>query len=82
MKDVFQNKKDRVAVLTVIGPQSSGKSTLLNFLFGCDFGVSAGRCTRGAYGTYFKFSNTNFRYCDGIFVIDTEGIFGILGKKE
>ena len=43
-------------VITVLGPQSSGKSTLLNFLFGCDFATSEGRCTRGIYGTYFEFS--------------------------
>ena len=40
IKKVFSGKKDRVAVITVLGPQSSGKSTLLNFLFGCDFGTS------------------------------------------
>ena len=66
----------------MFGPQSSGKSTLLNFLFGCDFGVSSGRCTKGAYGTYFKFSNTRFRHCQGVFVIDTEGIFALLNKRE
>jgi len=30
----------RVCVITILGPQSSGKSTLLNFLFGCDFSAS------------------------------------------
>jgi predicted GTPase len=34
----------------VIGPQSSGKSLLLNTLFGAQFLSSAGRCTRGIYG--------------------------------
>jgi GTPase Era involved in 16S rRNA processing len=71
MKKVFQGKKDRIAVITVFGPQSSGKSTLLNFLFGCDFSVSSGRCTKGCYGTYFKFSNVSINHCDGLFVIDT-----------
>ena len=37
-------------VISVIGAQSSAKSTLLNFLFGCGFAVSAGRCTRGLHG--------------------------------
>lgn len=27
---------------------SKAKSTLMNFLFGCGFATSAGRCTRGA----------------------------------
>lgn len=40
MKKIFENKEDRAIVITVLGPQSSGKSTLLNFLFGCDFATS------------------------------------------
>ncbi|CAF1566554.1 unnamed protein product, partial [Didymodactylos carnosus] len=39
----------RLAVLTVIGEQSSAKSSLLNTLFGCNFRVSSGRCTIGVY---------------------------------
>jgi hypothetical protein len=38
-----------MAVLTVIGEQSSAKSSLLNAIFGCNFRVSAGRCTIGLY---------------------------------
>ncbi len=56
MTRVFENKMDKTVVITILGPQSSGKSTLLNFLFGCDFAASEGRCTRGVYGTYFKFT--------------------------
>ena len=33
----------------VLGAQSCGKSTLLNTIFGLNFPVSSGRCTRGAY---------------------------------
>lgn len=40
MKNVFKTISDNCLVLTIIGPQSSGKSTLLNFLFGCDFATS------------------------------------------
>jgi len=39
-KKIFAGITDRVAVISIVGPQSSGKSTLLNFLFGCDFGTS------------------------------------------
>ncbi|CAF4789311.1 unnamed protein product, partial [Rotaria sp. Silwood2] len=39
------NFKDSIAILTVIGEQSSAKSSLLNSTFGCNFRVSAGRCT-------------------------------------
>lgn len=30
-------KGKNIMVIAVVGIQSSGKSTLLNFLFGCDF---------------------------------------------
>jgi len=79
-KTVFKGMNDRVIVVSVLGPQSSGKSTLLNFLFGCNFVTSSGRCTKGIYGTYFKVSNSPS--CDGILVLDTEGLFGLLNKKE
>ena len=39
----------KIYVLSVLGVQSTGKSTLLNTLFGVQFSVSAGRCTRGAF---------------------------------
>jgi ABC-type cobalamin/Fe3+-siderophores transport system ATPase subunit len=45
--------KEKVFVISVLGPLSSGKSTLLNFLFGCNFKASEGRCTKGVYGTYY-----------------------------
>jgi ABC-type cobalamin/Fe3+-siderophores transport system ATPase subunit len=32
-------------VACVIGPQSTGKSTLMNFCFGTQFLASTGRCT-------------------------------------
>ena len=57
-------------VITIIGPQSSGKSTLFNFLFGCDFLTSQGRCTRGAYGTIFSLKSKVYDF-DSIFLIDT-----------
>jgi hypothetical protein len=38
-------------VVSVIGTQSSAKSTLMNYLFKCDFATSAGRCTKGVYFT-------------------------------
>ncbi|TRZ03854.1 hypothetical protein DNTS_018837 [Danionella cerebrum] len=41
------NKK--VLVVSAVGLQSSGKSTLLNTMFGLNFEVSSGPCTRGAF---------------------------------
>ncbi|XP_051744584.1 interferon-induced very large GTPase 1-like isoform X1 [Ctenopharyngodon idella] len=65
----------RVFVLSVLGLQSSGKSTMLNAMFGLQFAVSAGRCTRGAFMQLVKVSDEmkpqmNFDY---ILVVDTEG---------
>jgi len=39
----------RVFVVSIIGLQSSGKSTLLNALFSCKFSVAVGRCSRGLF---------------------------------
>ena len=66
----------RLFVLSVLGLQSSGKSTLLNALFGLQFTVSAGRCTKGAYMQLLKVEETfteelGFNY---VLVIDTEGL--------
>jgi ABC-type lipoprotein export system ATPase subunit len=58
LRKVFEAVNDNCLVISIFGPQSSGKSTLLNFLFGCDFAVSEGRCTRGLYGTYFRLANS------------------------
>ncbi|EDL16827.1 interferon-induced very large GTPase 1 [Mus musculus] len=66
----------RLFVLSVLGLQSSGKSTLLNALFGLQFTVSAGRCTKGAYMQLLKVEETfteelGFNY---VLVVDTEGL--------
>nr|DBA19091.1 TPA: hypothetical protein GDO54_014964 [Pyxicephalus adspersus] len=63
-------------VITVLGVQSTGKSTLLNTMFGLHFPVSSGRCTRGAFMTLIKVKE-NFQEelgCEFILVIDTEGL--------
>ncbi|XP_021010505.1 interferon-induced very large GTPase 1-like [Mus caroli] len=66
----------RLFVLSVLGLQSSGKSTLLNALFGVHFTVSAGRCTKGACMQLLKVEETftkelGFTY---VLVVDTEGL--------
>ncbi|XP_053551220.1 up-regulator of cell proliferation-like [Bombina bombina] len=66
----------RLRVITVLGVQSTGKSTLLNTMFGLQFPVASGRCTRGAFMTLIKIKE-NFKEelgCDFILVIDTEGL--------
>ncbi|OXB60640.1 hypothetical protein ASZ78_001429 [Callipepla squamata] len=69
----------RVFVLSVLGIQSTGKSTLLNAMFGLQFNVSAGRCTRGAFMQLIKVDeklqqDVNFDY---MLVVDTEGLRAI-----
>ncbi|XP_055486364.1 LOW QUALITY PROTEIN: interferon-induced very large GTPase 1-like [Leucoraja erinacea] len=69
-------RASRVFVLTVIGVQSTGKSTLLNTMFCLRFAVSSGRCTRGAYMQLMKVTGKLAEElgCDFILVIDTEGL--------
>ncbi|CAM4675278.1 unnamed protein product [Leuciscus chuanchicus] len=66
----------KVFVLSILGIQSSGKSTMLNAMFGLQFAVSAGRCTRGAFMHLVKISEemkTELKF-DYILVVDTEGL--------
>ncbi|XP_060636162.2 interferon-induced very large GTPase 1-like [Anolis sagrei] len=68
--------RSRMQILTVLGVQSTGKSTLLNTMFGLQFAVSSGRCTRGAFMTLLRVSENLQQEigCDFILVIDTEGL--------
>ena len=61
-------------IVSVLGIQSSGKSTLLNALFGLQFTVSAGRCTRGVFGQLAPVDKKNNLPYDYILVVDTEGL--------
>ncbi|XP_053175028.1 up-regulator of cell proliferation-like [Scomber japonicus] len=69
-------EQSRLLVLTVLGVQSTGKSTLLNTMFGVQFPVSSGRCTRGAYMLFLRVGEDMKRElsCDFIVLIDTEGL--------
>uniref|UniRef100_A0A3B4W8V3 VLIG-type G domain-containing protein n=1 Tax=Seriola lalandi dorsalis TaxID=1841481 RepID=A0A3B4W8V3_SERLL len=69
-------EKSRLLVLTVLGVQSSGKSTLLNTMFGVQFPVSSGRCTRGAFMLFLRVGEDmqSDMNCDFIVLIDTEGL--------
>ncbi|CAF1346432.1 unnamed protein product [Adineta steineri] len=58
-------------VLTVIGEQSSAKSSLMNTTFGCSFRVSAGRCTIGMYMSVIHWKSRT------IVIFDTEGLLSL-----
>ena len=68
-------------VISIFGPQSSGKSTLLNYCFGCKFITSAGRCTQGVYGSLFQMHEilNNSR---NLLILDTEGLNSIESKTD
>ncbi|XP_072314864.1 interferon-induced very large GTPase 1 isoform X2 [Eucyclogobius newberryi] len=67
---------NKIRVITVLGVQSTGKSTLLNTMFGVQFAVSSGRCTRGAFMLLIRISEDikATLKCDFLVIIDTEGL--------
>ncbi|XP_063446798.1 interferon-induced very large GTPase 1-like [Mytilus trossulus] len=71
LKEIIGDKK--LLALSVLGVQSSGKSTFLNTMFGLQFAVSAGRCTRGVFMQLVPVI-TSERLFDFVVVIDTEGL--------
>ncbi|XP_053388847.1 interferon-induced very large GTPase 1-like [Mercenaria mercenaria] len=70
--------KSKVLALSVLGLQSSGKSTLLNTMFGVQFPSSSGRCTRGIHAQLLPIKldhgSRNVNPFQRILVIDTEGL--------
>ena len=80
VKAVFQSlaqivgQEKKIFVLSVIGIQSSGKSTLLNTMFGLEFAVSAGRCTRGIYAQLLPVADRLGLPFDFMLVLDSEGL--------
>ncbi|XP_052783616.1 interferon-induced very large GTPase 1-like isoform X2 [Mya arenaria] len=65
-----------VASLSVLGLQSSGKSTLLNTMFGVQFSVNSGRCTKGVNALVLPIERNEkdvppFEY---VMIVDSEGL--------
>ena len=65
--------------VSILGPQSSGKSTIANALWGGDFATSAGRCTKGLYASIFR---TNFDGLPWLLFLDTEGLCSVENEPE
>ena len=77
LKEVVQILNDpKVYIMSILGLQSTGKSTMLNTVFGLHFNVSAGRCTRGAFMQLLPVSEEMkcMTGCAYILVVDTEGL--------
>ena len=70
----FQGLGEPFFTVAILGPQSTGKSTLLNFLFNTCFKVSAGRCTNGLYASFLP---TNYELAKRCMILDTEGLLSI-----
>ena len=75
---VLQKVKDKLnnpstLVLSILGVQSTGKSTLLNTVFGVNFSVSAGRCTRGAFMQLLPIYGSGKKR-SYLLLVDTEGL--------
>lgn len=71
LKDLGAQYNRELFVVSVIGIQSSAKSTLMNFLFGCGFATSAGRCTRGLYCSLMECEQRT------LLILDTEGLMSL-----
>ena len=71
-----ENRSTKSFKVSAVGAQSSGKSTLFNTVFGLNFPVSSGRCTRGAYMQLVKLDEQLAKrlQCDYLMVIDSEGL--------
>lgn len=61
----------RIFKILMLGQQNTGKSTLLNILFGTVFKASDGRCTKGIYGSFISSDNDAYDYR---LILDTEGL--------
>ena len=71
------SNNQKVLVVSVIGAQSSAKSTLLNFLFGCEFETRSGRCTKGLYASFAKLADGRI-----LVVLDSEGLLSVEAAQE
>ena len=69
-------QKKKIFVISILGTQSTGKSTLLNTMFGAEFPVSSGRCTRGIFMQLIPIEEelqNRLKY-DYLVILDTEGL--------
>jgi GTPase Era involved in 16S rRNA processing len=73
-----EHRNPRVAMVPILGTQSTGKSTFLNILFGLQFKVAQIRCTKGIFMQMLFIdeqtkSNLDIQF-DAIIICDTEGL--------
>lgn len=66
-----RNPDKRTIVISVMGAQSTGKSYLMNILFGTRFTVSSARCTIGIWLSILETAEANY------LLLDCEGLFAV-----
>ncbi|CAD8181335.1 unnamed protein product [Paramecium octaurelia] len=77
LEEHLSNCDNKIFVVGIIGKQSSGKSYLLNRVFGTRFAVSSARCTDGVWASIAYVEDQTF------LVLDCEGLFnGARSDKE
>ena len=73
-------KNPKIAIISVLGLQSSGKSTFLNNLFHLNFSTKDDKCTRGSNAVMLKVNISRSQRSqkllspDYIILVDTEGL--------
>ncbi|MDR3547297.1 MAG: hypothetical protein P4M11_03305 [Candidatus Pacebacteria bacterium] len=82
IEDVFKECQEkihpkRLSIVTIIGVQSSGKSTLMNAMFGGNFLVNSERCTIGMYCSLYHAGNDHY-----ILVFDSEGLMSMRSRDD
>ena len=61
---LIKSWEGKIKIVTSMGKQSTGKSYMLNHLFGTKFDISGGRCTDGAWLSARILHDTLFILCD------------------
>jgi hypothetical protein len=69
LDQILNDIDHNLPIVGVIGRQSTGKSYLMNRIFGTRFAVAAGRCTDGIWMSYACHDDQHF------LVLDCEGLF-------
>ncbi|CAK89775.1 unnamed protein product (macronuclear) [Paramecium tetraurelia] len=69
IEEFLINNQTNIFVIGIIGKQSSGKSYLLNRVFGTRFSVSSARCTDGIWASIGWIEGQKF------LILDCEGLF-------
>jgi hypothetical protein len=72
LEKMHSEKQPKIFVLSILGVQSCGKSTLLNLMFGVRLRASVSRATRGVFMQLVKCEGRS-KY-DYVLIVDTEGV--------